>query len=89
MYKEAETVMKEAITLMPDKARFYFSLGVLLGKTERLEVRIIVIDTISTVIIESACHCCFCYVLKEGEMYLSLAVEMRPDIAKYHVNLGS
>ena len=50
MYKEAETVMKEAITLMPDKARFYFSLGVLLGKTERLEVCIILIDTISTVI---------------------------------------
>ena len=38
MYKEAETIMKEAISLMPDKARFYFSLGVLLGKTKRLAV---------------------------------------------------
>ena len=40
MYKEAETVTREAMGLMPDKPRFYFSLGVLLGKTQRLEVRI-------------------------------------------------
>lgn len=39
MYKEAEMVMREAMDLMPDNPRFYFSLGVLLGKTQRLEVK--------------------------------------------------
>lgn len=39
MFKEAEKVMKEAVSIMPDDPRFYFSLGVLLGKTQRLEVR--------------------------------------------------
>jgi tetratricopeptide (TPR) repeat protein len=38
MYKEAETVMREAMSIMPHKPRFYFSLGVLLGRLQRLEV---------------------------------------------------
>ena len=31
-------VMREAMSIMPDNPCFYFSLGVLLGKTQRLEV---------------------------------------------------
>lgn len=38
MYKEAESVWREAMNLMPDNAHFYSSLGVLLGRTRRLEV---------------------------------------------------
>ena len=38
MNKEAEAVWREALSIMPNKPRFYFSLGVLLGKLQRLEV---------------------------------------------------
>ena len=38
MYKEAETVTREAMSIMPHKPCFYFSLGVLLGRLQRLEV---------------------------------------------------
>ena len=38
MYKEAEETMREAMSIMPDNSQFYYSLGVLFGKTKRLEV---------------------------------------------------
>jgi len=38
MYKEAEDTMLEAISVMPDKPQFYYTLGVMLGRLQRLEV---------------------------------------------------
>ena len=39
-YKEAERVMKEAIKQLPNDPTLYYSLGVLLGRMNRLQVRI-------------------------------------------------
>ena len=39
MNEEAESTMREAISIIPDHPEFYFSLGVLLGKLNRLKVR--------------------------------------------------
>lgn len=40
MYKEAEAAMMEAIGIMPDQPQFYYTLGVMLGRLQRLEVSI-------------------------------------------------
>lgn len=40
MYKEAEATMMEAIGIMPDQPQFYYTLGVMLGRLQRLEVSI-------------------------------------------------
>lgn len=39
MYSEAEGVLREAVSIIPDNAQFYYSLGVLLGRVNRLDVR--------------------------------------------------
>ena len=41
MNEEAENTMREAISIIPDHPQFHFSLGVLLGRLNRLEVCII------------------------------------------------
>lgn len=38
MYDKAEEVMRRAISEIPNCAQFYSSLGVLLGRQDRLEV---------------------------------------------------
>lgn len=40
MYKEAEAAMMEAIRIMPDQPQFYYTLGVMLGRLQRLEVNV-------------------------------------------------
>ena len=38
MYKEAEKVLREAIKQLPNNPLLYYSLGVLLGRINRLQV---------------------------------------------------
>ena len=38
LYKEAEEVMRMAISEVPNYAQFYSSLGIMLGRQNRLEV---------------------------------------------------
>ena len=40
MYKEAEAAMMEAIRIIPDQPQFYYTLGVMLGRLQRLEVNV-------------------------------------------------
>ena len=41
MYGEAEKVLREALSTMPENPQFYYSLGVLLGRVNRLDVRLL------------------------------------------------
>lgn len=41
MYDEAEKVLREAIGVIPDHAHFYYSLGVVMGRVNKLKVNVI------------------------------------------------
>ena len=39
MYEEAESTFRSAISVMADNPHFYYSLGVLMGRVQKLEVK--------------------------------------------------
>ncbi len=39
LYEEAEKVLREAISVVPDHTHFYYSLGVVMGRVNRFKVR--------------------------------------------------
>ena len=41
MYEEAESTFRSAISAMADNPHFYYSLGVLMGRVQKLEVKAI------------------------------------------------
>ncbi len=101
MYDEAEKVLKEAIAIMPDHAHFYYSLGVVMARVNRLKVH-----TYTHTHTRPHSHAyAHTYVTlmhtpthththphthtQEGEELLLKALVMVPDSAKYHTNLGN
>lgn len=80
MYDKAEELMRMAISEVPNCAQFYSSLGIMLGRQNRLEVCIdaCVYGSISYVF----------YRIKEGEELLEKAVTLEPNSGNYLANLG-
>lgn len=79
MYDKAEEVIKQAISEVPNFAQFYSSLGIMLGRQNRLEVN------------DYTCHVYYplSRQLQEGEKLLEKAVTLEPNSGNYHANLGT
>jgi hypothetical protein len=83
MYDKAEEVMRMAISEVPDCAKFYSSLGIMLGKQKRLEVwKLIASMTYATVPGN------FVHTIQEGEALLEKAVTLEPNSGNHLANLG-
>ena len=83
MYEEAEHTLQEAISIMPDHSQFYFTLGVMLGRLQRYEVK-----QKFQLQINSANFTKILF-FQEAEKLLLTAISMNPATARYHANLGN
>ena len=82
MYHEAEKTLQDAIKQMPTNPLFYYSLGVLMGRLNRLEV------SWNGLVHKLMNYITIKFLLQEGKELLSKAVSMDATSAGYHANLG-
>lgn len=81
--------MEEAIKAMPSNPQCYFSLGVMLGRLQRLQVSVHnnplveVLEVVVSMVCRSGIFC-----LQEAEELLRTAISMN-SAPNYHANLGN